>query len=158
MNKSVLPVQSPHLRFLSKVEVNGFKAEECWPWMGTGKGNGYGSLSYDGGTEGAHRVSYKLFKGNIPDGMDVCHTCDNRWCVNPHHLFIATRAENMADMSHKGRGYGGCRKHLREHQVQEIVRRHQAGASPREISTAMDVNYGTVTAILRGDAYVGIGQ
>lgn len=155
---TVLPIQSPHLQFLAKVDVRGFKAEECWAWKGSGKGNGYGSLSFQGETTGAHRASYRLFKGEIPEGMDVCHTCDNRWCVNPHHLFIATRADNMADMSHKGRGYGGCRKHLREHQVQEIIRRSQAGVPPREISETMNVNYATVTAILRGDSYVGLSQ
>jgi len=151
-------ITSPHLRFLSKVEVNGFDREKCWPWKGAGKGNGYGQASVGGGQEGAHRVSYKLFKGKIPAGMDVCHRCDNRWCVNPSHLFIASRAQNMADMSHKGRGYGGCRKHLREHHVQEIRRRSIAGVSAREISEAMNVNYATVTAILRGASYVGIGQ
>lgn len=158
VNRVILPVQSPHIRFLAKVDAAGFKAEECWSWQGAGKGNGYGNLSFNGKTQSAHRVSYLLFNGDIPAGMDVCHTCDNRWCVNPHHLFIATRSENMADMSTKGRGYGGCRKHLREHQVQEIVRRHQAGIRASEISKTMDINYATVTAVLRGDSYVGISQ
>ena len=90
--------------------------------------------------------------------MDVCHRCDNRWCVNPYHLFVGTRAENMADMKAKGRGDGGNRKHLSEKLVQEIRRRLHAGTAPRVIAETMDVNYATITAIKSGRSYVGHGQ
>lgn len=139
--------------FLQKVNTNGMNPDVCWPWLGAGKGNGYGHTS----TGPAHRVSFKLFVGEIPNGMDVCHTYDNRNCVNPDHLFLGTRAENMADMIHKGRGAGGARKHLREHQVQEIRRRLHAGGSPRVIAETMNINYGTVTAIKEGRSYGRIG-
>lgn len=142
------------ISFLRKVETHGLDEGLCWPWLGAGKGNGYGHTS-DGP---AHRVSYRLFVADIPEGMDVCHRCDNRSCVNPHHLFVGTRAENMRDMAIKGRGDGGCRKHLREDTIQEIRRRLAAGSPPKMVSETMNVNYGTVTAIAAGRSYVGIGQ
>lgn len=148
-------IVNDYTAFLSKVDVQNFDHTKCWNWLGAGKGNGYGQVTHKGTPMGAHRKAFLLFKGEIADGMDVCHTCDNRWCVNPDHLFIATRAGNMADMSLKGRGDGGCRKHLKENHVQEIKRRLMAGAKPREVAAQMGVNYGTVTAIKRGDSYGG---
>jgi len=150
--------EHPTIAFLSKVNTHDFSKYECWEWLGAGKGNGYGHISLDGKNMGAHRAAYLMFRGEIPDDMDVCHKCDNRWCVNPSHLFIGTRAQNMADMALKGRGDGGCRKHLKEFQVQEIRRRVNAGVRPSEVAAQMGVNYHTVTAISRGDSYVGIGE
>ena len=137
--------------FLRKAQTNRLHPEMCWPWIGAGKGNGYGHTSRGQ----AHRVSYELFVGPVPEGMDVCHKCDNRACVNPDHLFLGTRAENMADMKAKGRGAGGCRKHLREHQIQEIRRRLAVGVPQSEIARAMNINRGTVSAIKQGKSYVG---
>lgn len=151
-------IPNKYSRFLQKVKADGFNADRCWIWVGAGKGNGYGHLSHDGENVLAHRQSYRLFCGEIPSGMDVCHTCDNRNCVNPDHLFIGTRSDNMQDCiakgrANNGRGPAGRRKHLPESTVQEIKRRLAAGHSPRRVSIQMDVNYYTVTAIKRGDGY-----
>lgn len=144
--------------FLRNVDAVGFDHKACWPWKGTGKGNGYGTANVGGRYMSAHRRAYELFRGPIPEGHEVCHSCDNRWCVNPDHLFTGTHAENMADCKSKGRTSGGTRKHLREGQVQEVKRRLLAGISPRTIAQHMDINYHTVTAIMGGRSYVGVGE
>lgn len=152
------PAINKHTAFLRHVNTHSFDPEVCWEWLGAGNGNGYGAVNVRGVKATASRRSYELFCAPVPAGMDVCHSCDNRWCVNPDHLFVGTRSENMADMRAKGRGVAGCRKHLKEATVQEVRRRLNQGVSMRRISDSLNVNYATVTSISRGDSYVGIGQ
>ncbi len=151
-------VQNVYASFLRKVDAQGFGPDNCWIWKGAGKGNGYGNVRVKTENVAAHRRSYELFVSAIPDGMDVCHTCDNRFCVNPDHLFLGTRKENMDDCKAKGRAAGGNRKHLTEAAVQDIRQRLAAGHSPRKIANQKDINYHTITAIKEGRSYVGIGQ
>jgi hypothetical protein len=142
------------LMFLRKVD--GFSdPDTCWHWIGAGKGNGYGHCTVGGNSIPAHRASFLLFKGDIPDGFDVCHSCDNRSCVNPAHLFLGTRAENMADARAKGRTDGGRRKHLTERQVQEVQRRIRRGDQSSQIAQALNIHHGTISQIKRGKSYVG---
>lgn len=90
--------------------------------------------------------------------MDVCHTCDNRICVNPDHLFVGTRLDNMQDAKMKGRTSGGGRFHLNSKQVYTILERLTSGMSPRKIANDMDISYGTVTAIRAGRSYKKISE
>ena len=82
----------------------------CWLWLGKEQGsNGYGRIKANGKYTAAHRYSYKRFVGEIPNGMLVCHRCDNPACVNPYHLFIGTHQDNTDDKVRKNRQAKGIK-------------------------------------------------
>jgi hypothetical protein len=78
-------------RFLQKVE----RGESCWLWTGSINHKGYGTFHVARKTRGAHRVSYEMFVGPIPDGLEIDHLCRVRTCVNPDHLEAVTHHENL---------------------------------------------------------------
>lgn len=69
--------------------------DECWEWQGRRTPSGYGQVSWNNRHRVAHRIAYMLVKGEIPDGLEVMHLCNNKPCCNPSHLQIGTHAENM---------------------------------------------------------------
>lgn len=94
-------------RFWDKVD----RTPGCWLWTASLRNKGYGAFTYrENGRavqDRAHRYSWRLFHGPIPDGLCVLHRCDNPRCVNPAHLFLGTRGDNNADMVAKGRHVPG---------------------------------------------------
>lgn len=92
-------IRDPEKRFWSYVDKSG----HCWLWGGAKEKHGYGYFGFRGRIQKAHRVAYLLTFGAIPDGMNVCHHCDNPSCCRPEHLFIGTQKNNVDDMIRKGR-------------------------------------------------------
>lgn len=86
-------------RFWKKVDKSG----DCWEWTGSKKHTGYGTFGYNKKSYVASRFVMKIIGKEIPEGMIVCHKCDNPPCVNPDHLFIGTHKDNMKDCMEKGR-------------------------------------------------------
>ena len=103
MQRAMKPIAD---RFWEKVDKS--PASGCWEWRSSIRGNGYGAffthlIGEGRKCRGAHRFSWELKNGPIPDGLWVLHKCDNRICVNPDHLFLGDRVDNMQDCAKKGR-------------------------------------------------------
>lgn len=99
--KAIIPLEERFFSFVLKGGDGG-----CWIWVGPRDGKDYGKIHATGRSGKqwkAHRLSYELHKGQIPAGMEVCHSCDNPSCVNPDHLWLGTHKQNMADCSAKKR-------------------------------------------------------
>jgi hypothetical protein len=93
--------------FFQKVQ----KTDSCWLWNGSTNAKGYGSFAVNRKTTLAHRYSYVLHKGEIPEGLIICHTCDVPACVNPEHLWAGTYSDNAIDMVSKNRHGKSSKKH-----------------------------------------------
>lgn len=126
-------------RLWEKIDVRG--PCECWPWTGYCNPQGYGSIVAGGRgrPEHATRVLWRLMRGPVPEGLLVCHRCDNPPCCNPAHLFLGTTQDNSDDAAAKGRLRGGPLKH---HDVPKRLR--DAHAAYRKAS-----RHGTINDELR---------
>jgi len=117
--------------------------------------DGYGQVHIERRTRLAHRYVFEQVLGRIPDGMCVCHTCDNPACINPLHLFLGSHADNAADRNRKGRqarGERNGRAVLSERAVRNI--REQAGAVPiSELATRYNVSPRNIRKIVNGETW-----
>lgn len=141
--------------FWSKVDKRG--DDECWNWTAARdkrKGYGlFGTKKISKSTK-AHRISWELVHGPAPDGMSVCHHCDNPPCVNPKHLFLGTNYDNVLDKLVKDRQQRGedfPTAILTEKAVIDIFELNQIGKTNEEIGRIVGVNSSTVSRILRGE-------
>lgn len=149
-------------RFWKKVDKSGGE-DACWTWTGRPNRNGYGRFGIGHNVFYTHRFAYEITVGEIPEGIGVCHSCDNPQCCNPKHLFLGTQADNVFDMIRKGRmsKKGQFQPKLSDEQVEEIRKRYRRyrkfgpGASnSKELASEFGISPITVSSIARGDRRV----
>jgi hypothetical protein len=132
----------------------------CWPWLGAKTSRGYGAFTagFKGKTYPAHRFAYMLWNeiGELDPKVFACHTCDNRECVNPAHIFLGSHRDNMDDMKAKERNpFGvshGCAK-LSEQDIQDICRLYSDGTTVVKLGRLYGVAPAHISGILRGKSW-----
>lgn len=149
---------SAEARFWSKVE----KTDGCWIWLGYPNRQGYGTIQVDGVRVRAHRFSWSLLNGPIPDGLCVLHTCDNPSCVRPDHLFLGTNLDNIKDRMGKQRSTGSPGEthplaRLTNEQVYEIRRVYGSGhIGMRKLAQIYGVERQLIQRIVKRISYVNV--
>mgnify|MGYP000998694190 FL=1 len=145
-------------RFWTKVDVR--EPGECWPWTAAVRSRTcqYGVLKVDGTVRLAHRLSFEIAYGEVPDGLFVCHTCDTPRCVNPAHLFAGSAQDNAVDAVQKGRmnpltgrvqsGAANLNARLTDAVVVAIRRDREAGMKLVPLAAKYGVGYSTVRDIV----------
>jgi len=138
------------------------KIDSCWIYKKNIQESDYRRIYINGKSIGAHRVSYLIHHGSIPEKMFICHKCDNPLCVNPQHLFAGTPKDNSDDMAKKGRG--SLRKgihypkpKLTEDNVKDIFRL-SGQLSQRELATKFNVTQGLIEKILNKKAWKKVSK
>lgn len=156
---------APTVRFLKHVDKKGpyciALRSRCWQWKG-GQIRGYGGFRLDGKLTGAHRVSWKLFKGPIPDGLCVLHECDNKLCVNPDHLFTGTQKQNSENMVGKNRHAAGTKHPLAKldndkvRYIWKTYRPYTKGSGTGAIAAKLGVSRRAVRNVLNRQSWTGV--
>ena len=132
-------------KFLCFVDVKG--DDECWDWTGYIRPNGYRTFSTHGTPVYAHRFSWEMHNGPIPEGLFVCHHCDNRKCVNPQHLFLGSQMDNIHDAITKGRTSVGESHGRRKLTVAQVLSIRKDPRFHKEIAKEYGVSTGTIGSI-----------
>lgn len=135
-------------RFWNKVDVSSL--DVCWNWKASKVFGGYGRMGIDSHLYLAHRISWEIQNGNIPEGMMVLHKCDNPACCNPTHLFLGTQETNIRDMVSKNRqvnGEGVRRSKLSSKSVIKIRALLKLGKSTTELGKLFNVNRATISKV-----------
>ncbi len=142
--------------FWSKVDIKA-SHRKCWPWLGAAKPKGYGNVRLGKKYYNAPRLAFELIVCKIPDGLVICHTCDNPKCCNPYHIVLGTKRTNSIDMLIKGRGkdkiyaargsINGNSK-LDEQSVKRIRQLKAKGSSVKELALKFKVSKTNIREII----------
>lgn len=134
----------------------------CWLWMGSYASDGYGQVAERKRVFRAHRVAWRLVNGDIASGLEVCHRCDNRACVNPSHLFLGTRLENEQDKDRKGRRPRGERSGNAKLTNETVlaIRREYASTRirQRDLAAKYGIGQASVHYIVTGKHWSHLGE
>lgn len=136
------------------------RTEGCWIWQGNINVGGYGKF---GSRSAASRLAYQYYKGEIPKGLQVCHSCDNRLCVNPDHLWLGTIGDNMRDKTEKNRQAKGSKigsSILNEDQVLQIRKMRIAGHEYQSIADEFQIQWDLARKVCKNVVWkhVDLGQ
>jgi len=142
-------------RFLAKLEI--LTDEDCWNWQATRITDGYGHFGLRGQLYLAHRITYQMEFGTIPDGALVLHHCDNPSCCNPYHLFLGDLSANSKDMYQKGRwalkssrrGVLNPAARLGPHEVRQIRKLRSEGMKLEDVAAMFGISFGYVGIIAK---------
>jgi predicted XRE-type DNA-binding protein len=141
-------------RFWNKVEVKG--EDDCWNWVRRLSEDGYGQYTFHGSSQIASRVSYFIHHGPFEKKLFVCHSCDNRKCVNPNHLWLGTHQDNMDDMVNKKRsishkGENNLTAKLKKEDIVKIRELFaQNSFTQRELAVIYNVSASNISIIVQG--------
>lgn len=147
-------------RFWSKVDRK--VPNECWPWTGSFKENGYPQLGVGSLTNGtrtmrmAHRLSWLIHFGEVPKRKYILHHCDNPKCVNPNHLYLGGNSENMRDAAQRNRIAHGVRHayaKLNPTKVRRIRKLFKSGKNCNQIASTIGVAYATIQQVIEGQTW-----
>lgn len=137
------------LEAYSKVSPSG-----CWEWQRAKDSRGYGKCNIGGGKwDRAHRVSYREFNGQIPDGLVVRHTCDNTSCCNPEHLIVGTMSDNMNDCKVRGRRPNGEAHHMAKLTASEVEHIRTSKDTAKVLAAKLNVSTQRIYAIRGGKSW-----
>lgn len=151
MDIRALPLTQDRIK--KRIEVDPITG--CWNWTGVLHKQGYGMIRSGRTHHLTHRASYKVFNGDVPSGMFVCHHCDNRKCVNPDHLFLGTAQDNQSDMKNKDRSIFGEKSSaakLKESDVLKILSL-KGNMTQRAIAKKFGVSPSLICMILKGSVW-----
>lgn len=130
---------------IERFENKFIKLSNCWEWIEGKDDYGYGKFSMNSRDHKAHRVSYQLYVGSIPDGLLVCHRCDNPSCVNPDHLFLGTQSDNIMDATIKNRTHPNRR--IKSQEIEMIKSSIDFGLTKKEVAEQFGISPSYVSYI-----------
>jgi hypothetical protein len=132
------------------------RQEGCWTWTASVGDHGYGQLTHLQQKYTAHRLAWELYRGAVPDGLCVLHRCDNRRCVNPDHLFLGTRKDNLEDMTQKGRRVRGVTHGRAKLTVDQVLAIRSSATSARSEARIYGVSDSLVRLIRKGKRWTHV--